>query len=110
MHCAAGNLGGAGLLLTCALVHLPIPAACPHRSVPRAAPLLVGGLLETWAVRDELTTQNLGAAPRFVMVTTAGVLEVEKMRPVDVLAQVGACMRVCMGVVGGWLGNCSGGA
>lgn len=39
-------------------------------------------------MRDELTSQNLGAVPRHVMVTTAGVLEVEKMRPVDVLGQV----------------------
>ncbi|KAL4425159.1 hypothetical protein ABPG77_008264 [Micractinium sp. CCAP 211/92] len=60
--------------------------ACVIRSVPSSAPLLLGGL-ET-AVRDELTTQNLGAAPRFVMVTTAGVLELEKLRPVDVLAQL----------------------
>jgi hypothetical protein len=56
--------------------------------VPRPAPPLLGGLLEAVAVRDELTSQNLGAAPRHVMVTTAGVLEVEKMRPVDVLGQV----------------------
>ena len=65
----------------------------------RAAPLLLGGL-ET-AVRDELTTQNLAAAPRFVMVTTAGVLEMEKMRPVDVLAQVGSrgVWMVCVRVV-----------
>ena len=67
---------------------LPCPCLAPCRSVARAAPLLLGGL-ET-AVRDELTTQNLAAAPRFVMVTTAGVLEMEKMRPVDVLAQVGS--------------------
>ncbi|PSC67210.1 nuclear pore complex NUP155 [Micractinium conductrix] len=60
--------------------------ACAIRRVPRATPLLLGGL-ET-AVRDELTTQNLAAAPRFVVVTTAGVLEIEKMRPVDVLAQL----------------------
>lgn len=66
-------------------VHTP-GEACAIRSVARSAPLMLGGL-ET-SVRDELTTQNLGAAPRFVMVTTAGVLEMEKMRPVDVLAQL----------------------
>lgn len=42
-----------------------------RRSVPRPAPLLLGSLLET-AVRDELTSQNLGAAPRFVMVGSCG--------------------------------------
>lgn len=57
--------------------------------MPRAAPLLGAGLLEGWAVRDELTSQNLGAAPRWVLATTAGVLQLEKRRPVDVLAQVG---------------------
>jgi hypothetical protein len=78
----------------------PRPCPPPCRSVARAAPLLLGGL-ET-AVRDELTTQNLAAAPRFVMVTTAGVLEMEKMRPVDVLAQVGVCMHESAGgAVGG---------
>lgn len=46
--------------------HHSAPATC--RSVPRPAPLLLGGLLET-AVRDELTSQNLGVAPRFVMVS-----------------------------------------
>ena len=45
----------------------PLLTPCNRRSVARPAPLLLGGLLET-AVRDELTTQNLGAAPRFVMV------------------------------------------
>ena len=39
--------------------------------------------------RDELSLQNLAPPPRFVAVTTAGVLELEKLRPVDVLAQVG---------------------
>ncbi|EFN51092.1 hypothetical protein CHLNCDRAFT_141404 [Chlorella variabilis] len=68
-------------------VHTP-GEACAIRSVPRPPPLLLGGLLEAVAVRDELTTQNLGPAPCFVMVTTAGVLEMEKMRPVDVLAQL----------------------
>jgi hypothetical protein len=57
-------------------------------------------------VRDELTTQNMGPAPRFVMVTTAGVMEVEKMRPVDVLAQVegqGCVVCVAVAVCGVWL-------
>lgn len=38
--------------------------------------------------RDELSLQNLAPPPRFVAVTTAGVLELEKLRPADVLAQV----------------------
>ncbi|KAI3427442.1 hypothetical protein D9Q98_010357 [Chlorella vulgaris] len=68
-------------------VHTP-GEACAIRSVPRPPPLLLGAALAPVAVRDELTTQNMGPAPRFVMVTTAGVMEVEKMRPVDVLAQL----------------------
>ncbi|KAL4426022.1 hypothetical protein ABPG75_010038 [Micractinium tetrahymenae] len=77
----------AGLREAVSQLEVPTPGeACAIRSVPRSAPLLLGGL--EIAVRDELTTQNLGAAPRFVMVTTAGVLELEKMRPVDVLAQL----------------------
>ncbi|PRW05942.1 nuclear pore complex Nup155 isoform B [Chlorella sorokiniana] len=78
----------AGLREAVSQLEVPTPGeACAIRSVPRPAPLLLGGLLET-AVRDELTSQNLGVAPRFVMVTTAGVLEMEKLRPVDVLAQL----------------------
>ena len=83
-------------------LHRPVPPLlCPHhRSVPRPPPLLLGGLLEAVAVRDELTTQNLGPAPCFVMVTTAGVLKMEKMRPVDVLAQVGAGSCEAWGTMG----------
>jgi hypothetical protein len=40
------------------------------------------------AVRDELLGANLAPAPRWVAVTTAGVVQAERLRPVDVLAQV----------------------
>lgn len=39
-------------------------------------------------MQDELTTQLSGAPQPFVIISTAGVLEVEKRRPVDVLASI----------------------
>lgn len=63
-----------------------------RRSVAAARPLLASpeGAAGAAApgVRDELSAQNLAQPPRFVVVTTAGVLELEKLRPADVLAQV----------------------
>lgn len=41
--------------------------------------------LGTLALHDELHTQVVLPAPRFVLVSTAGVLELDKLRPVDVL-------------------------
>lgn len=40
------------------------------------------------SARDEVTTQNAAPAPRFVLVSTAGVVEVEKLRPADVLSRL----------------------
>ena len=40
------------------------------------------------AMRDELTTQLSLAPTRFVVINTAGVVELEKRRPVDVLALI----------------------
>lgn len=39
-------------------------------------------------LRDELSSQVYVAPPRFVLVTTAGVLEIEKLRPIDILRQI----------------------
>ena len=52
---------------TCAIAALPRP------SVTASAEL---------AMRDELTTQLGAPPPAFVLVSSAGVLEVEKRRPV----------------------------
>ena len=40
------------------------------------------------AMRDELTTQLSLAPPRFVVINTAGVVELEKRRPADTLALI----------------------
>ena len=53
---------------TCAIAALPRPT-----SAPAGAEL---------AMRDELTTQLGAPPPAFVLVSSAGVLEVEKRRPV----------------------------
>jgi nuclear pore complex protein Nup155 len=39
-------------------------------------------------VRDDATSLNFTPAPRFVVVTTAGVVETERQRPVDILGQL----------------------
>ena len=39
-------------------------------------------------LRDELSAQVYLAPPRFMLVTTAGVLEIEKQRPIDLLRQI----------------------
>lgn len=39
-------------------------------------------------VRDDATSLNLTPPPRFVVVTTAGVVETERQRPVDILGQL----------------------
>lgn len=62
------------------------PPAPGRRGVPRSAPLMLTASAP--AVRDELLGANLAPAPRWVAVTTAGVVQAERLRPVDVLAQV----------------------
>ena len=64
--------------------------ACAIRAAPsrgRVPALLLGSAHEA-SVRDELTTQNVAPPPRFAVVTTAGVAEIERLRPADVLAQL----------------------
>lgn len=56
--------------------------ACALVPVPLTTPF---DTLGTLALHDELHTQVVLPAPRFVLVSTAGVLEVDKLRPVDVL-------------------------
>ncbi len=64
----------------------------PSRSVSLSRGLLLGAASESGTALAgplaELSAQNMAPPQRFVAVTTAGVLELEKLRPVDVLAQV----------------------
>jgi nuclear pore complex protein Nup155 len=82
----------AGLRESIAELDIVLPGeACAIKGVPswrrNLAPLLIGTTTEA-SVRDELTTQNVAPPPRFAVVTTAGVAEVERLRPADVLAQL----------------------
>lgn len=83
----------AGLRESIAELDIVLPGeACAIKGVPslrrNLAPLLFGTASAEASVRDELTTQNIAPAPRFAVVTTAGVAEVERLRPADVLAQL----------------------
>lgn len=81
----------AGLRESIAELDFALPGeACAIKAIPSrggVAPLLLGSAVEA-SVRDELTTQNVAPPPRFAVVTTAGVAEVERLRPADVLAQL----------------------
>ncbi|CAL8471349.1 g10891 [Coccomyxa elongata] len=78
-------LGMPGLRETVAELEMLIPGeTCAIATLGRPASASGAEL----AMRDELTMQ-LSAAPQpFVIISTAGVLEVEKRRPVDVLASI----------------------
>jgi len=83
----------AGLRESIAELDIVLPGeACAIKGVPslrrNLAPLLIGTAAAEASIRDELTTQNVAPPPRFAVVTTAGVAEVERLRPVDVLAQL----------------------
>eukprot|EP00887_Chlorella_sp_A99_P007116 scaffold2.g7116.t1 len=54
--------------------------------LPQHLPLLLGGAAA--GPRDELTAQNVAPPPRFLAATTGGLAQLEKLRPVDVLAQL----------------------
>jgi nuclear pore complex protein Nup155 len=60
--------------------------ACALRAVPPAPAALPAAAAAAPSVRDALTAQNFAPPPRFVLVTAAGVLELAKLRPADVLA------------------------
>jgi nuclear pore complex protein Nup155 len=83
----------AGLRESIAELDIVLPGeACAIKGVPslrrNLAPLLIGTAAAEASIRDELTTQNVAPPPRFAVVTTAGVAEVERLRPADVLAQL----------------------
>jgi nuclear pore complex protein Nup155 len=63
----------------CAIVAVP-PSSTSALQTTSSSP-------ETFA-RGDATSINVAPAPRFAIVTTAGVLEVERLRPADVLAQL----------------------
>ncbi|MEW5305512.1 MAG: hypothetical protein WDW36_008046 [Sanguina aurantia] len=59
--------------------------ACAMSAVPSRSVL---GSDAAASGNDELSTQIFTPAPRFVLISTAGTMEVERRRPVDVLASI----------------------
>ena len=81
------HISVSGLRENISELELPLPGeACAI--VPLATTLGTPSSSSTICIRSDATSINIAPAPRFVIVTTAGVLEVEKRRPVDVLSHL----------------------
>ncbi|KAK9806121.1 hypothetical protein WJX72_002210 [[Myrmecia] bisecta] len=80
------HVSGAGFRETITELEMLVPGeACAIKAVPTERPPAALGANE---LLDELSVQHAVPAQRFVLVSTAGVLELEKRRAVDVVQQI----------------------